>query len=116
MKYLIYTLPLIVTNAITDGESDCPFPYCDKRTSKHLSTIDDTWLIEYQDEIQCKYIQSCISDDKEVCPEKKLSLYGAYGSIKVEGAPRIMFYDFMVAPFASPPIPMMDGLGVFVYA
>ena len=27
-----------------------------------------------------------------------------------------MFYDFMVAPFASPPIPMMDGLGVFVYA
>ena len=47
---------------------------------------------------------------------KKLSLYGAYGSIKVEGAPRIMFYDFMVAPFASPPIPMMDGLGVFVYA
>ena len=50
-----------------------------------------------------------------ICPAgKKLSLYGAYGSIKISSSPKIFFYDFMVAPL--PPIPIMNGLGVFVYA
>ena len=116
MKYLTYFLHIIVPCVIAIENKDCPNENCIFETAKHLSTIDDIWLIEYQDEVQCNYIQGCPSDDRQICPMKTTNLYGAYGSIKVEGAPKIMFYDFMVGPFPKTTKLPMQGLGMFIYA
>ena len=51
MKYLKYTLSLIFSSTIAMEENDCPYGHCSNETAKHLSTIDDIWSVEYQDEI-----------------------------------------------------------------
>ena len=51
MKYLLSALSLIINNVMALEEEHCPYGHCSNETAKHLSTIDDIWSVEYQDEI-----------------------------------------------------------------